>query len=274
LPALRTPWACPSCQFVESADGRYCRRCGEQRPSTAPRIDVLRRWWETLALLVLRPGQLTRNHSRGRRRRSVPPLSLFLAVNLVFFIGQAASGLSVLSMPLSAHLESQSYSGWAGSLVAQRMAARHLPAERYADRFDVQQPIWAQATVIAMVPLLALVSVAVVFGRRTPYGTHVVFALHFQAWMLLLVTALCLLLALALRAGAAVGWTPQGPAVELLLPATEVAAAAAYLHVACGRVFDLRGWQQVLTTLVLTATAVALLFLHRWAVFTLTAWTV
>ena len=97
-------WACPTCAARCDAAARHCSACGEQRLPLPGWRFSLARWRLTLRCLVLQPGRLTADHALGRRQPYVPPLSLFLAINVVFFVAQSLSGLSVLSIGLLAPL--------------------------------------------------------------------------------------------------------------------------------------------------------------------------
>ena len=43
------------------------------------------RVWQTLRLLVTRPGQLTREFIAGRHQQYLPPFRLYLVISLFFF---------------------------------------------------------------------------------------------------------------------------------------------------------------------------------------------
>lgn len=77
--------------------GAYCARCGQRHETL--RIPVHRfigrsftelfgldgRVWRTLGTLLFKPGVLTIEYLRGRRRRSLSPLRVYLASTLLFF---------------------------------------------------------------------------------------------------------------------------------------------------------------------------------------------
>jgi hypothetical protein len=269
-----SPWACPSCRFIESADGHYCRRCGEERLGATVPGALGRRWWRTLRLLVLQPGQLTRDHNRGRRKFLVPPLALFLALNLVFFIAQSLSGFSVLSVPLQAHLEGQPYSESARETLVQRLLVTGLGRERFEDRFDHQQQTLAKASVITMVPLWALVCAAVAYGRRERYGTHLAFGLHLYAFLLLFSSAFYAAMSAvmwSLSIAGIAGIDVAAPVIDTAAGTVVLVVTAGYLWLACGKVFGESTLPRAAAVLALSTAVVVLLFVHRFAVFVLTA---
>ena len=78
-------------------DGEYCPTCGQETRLQLPTARVFLReamgryvaldgrMWRTLAALLFRPGFLTREYYRGRRRRYIRPARLFLVLSLGLF---------------------------------------------------------------------------------------------------------------------------------------------------------------------------------------------
>jgi len=87
---------CKNCQT--EFEGDYCPACGQrdidlERPIWGLIGDVLKETFEldgraalTLKTLFLRPGALTQEFLAGRRRTYTPPLRLYLAISISFFI--------------------------------------------------------------------------------------------------------------------------------------------------------------------------------------------
>ena len=101
--ALDTPAAqhaehglCPNCGA--DVGGRFCANCGQPAHLHRSLIHVVEEFlhgithfdgkaWQTLPMLVFRPGTLTRDYIFGKRARYIPPVSLFLlVVFLMFFV--------------------------------------------------------------------------------------------------------------------------------------------------------------------------------------------
>lgn len=108
-PGVATPPAtCRNCGA--HAPGHYCSNCGQETRLALPTFPTFMReaagryvaldgrLWRTLASLVARPGFLTLEYLRGRRKRYIRPARLFLVLYLVLFavIGlvQPPTGLS------------------------------------------------------------------------------------------------------------------------------------------------------------------------------------
>ncbi len=268
-------WACPTCAARCDAAARHCSACGEQRLPLPGWRFSLARWRLTLRCLVLQPGRLTADHAQGRRQPYVPPLSLFLAINVVFFVAQSLSGLSVLSIGLNSHLQGQRYSALASDMVAQRLARRPLDRERFEDRFALQQQTLAKATAIVMAPLLALASWACFRRRGGATGrTHLVFALHFYAFVLLFLTVFFGLLAPLLGLLQHWGHVPAHADLDNFATAIEAVVIGSYFYLAAGRVFGAGRLWRLLAAVVLVFAVLWTLYLHRFAIFLATVWMV
>ena len=92
---------CRNCGAVpvpQTPPPHFCARCGQERTLHPPTLmEFLHEFvghyvalegplWRSLALLLGRPGRLTREYLEGRRRRYVLPLRLYLSASFLFFI--------------------------------------------------------------------------------------------------------------------------------------------------------------------------------------------
>lgn len=89
------PDTCRNCGA--HAPGHYCGNCGQEtrvllptfgtfmREAAGRYVSMDGRFWRTMAALVARPGYLTLEYLRGRRRRYIRPARLFLVLYLVLF---------------------------------------------------------------------------------------------------------------------------------------------------------------------------------------------
>lgn len=95
-PATRESVYCRNCDAY--ASDHYCPHCGQETNEHLPSARefvhefVLHyfaaegRLWRTLGALVLHPGRLTIEYLRGRKRKYVLPLRLYLTTSVVFFL--------------------------------------------------------------------------------------------------------------------------------------------------------------------------------------------
>lgn len=227
---MAEPGACLNCQqpFGQPRP-RYCPSCGQEsnvKPPTVGEfiqqfggsyIAVEGALWQSLKLLLLKPGQLTREYLEGRRRRYVLPLRLYLTISV----------LALLALRLGTHLEIRGEDGKplviadkmaenlgdfvvvdAGPYRAGRAQGRFycekLPGwicERLQRRLDLAPKALAAevrelperfvarfgSAMFFMVPLFALGLKLLYANRRMRYTEHLVYALHLHAfWFLAL----------------------------------------------------------------------------------------
>lgn len=97
------PVVCPNCQTVFS--GNFCAECGQNghihRSLAAIGHDIMHgvlhldgKLWNTLPLLVFKPGQLTRRFIAGERAKFVSPMSMFLFTVFAMFAVFQIVGIS------------------------------------------------------------------------------------------------------------------------------------------------------------------------------------
>jgi Protein of unknown function (DUF3667) len=177
--------------------GPYCAACGE--PRLEPGDLTLRHFlahalesfihvdgkiFRTVRTLLVQPGRLTADFCAGRRKPYVGPLQLFLATNLVFFLGHSFLHVAAFTTPLRFHSNSP-YAWLVRPMIDHRIAALGIAPVDYADRFDQAADTAAHSLVLALVPIFAL-GVAACYSRRgRPFLQHLVFALHFCTFLML-----------------------------------------------------------------------------------------
>jgi hypothetical protein len=203
------PLPCPSCGAREMKE--FCARCGERRlvaddhslrrfagEAFEAVTNLDSRVWRSFAALVLRPGQLSREHFRGVRQPYLGPLRIFLLCNLVFFLLQAVAPLPIFNVQLEYVLHHlggvlRSVPAPDGTTFGE-FAQRPDEFAPYAEEFGRVAGNLTRSLVIVMVPLFAALSFAVFGRRRRFYANHLVFALHIYAFVLVLFSAITLVL--------------------------------------------------------------------------------
>lgn len=97
------PTTCANCQTVFS--GNFCPECGQKghihRSLAAIGHDIMHgvlhldgKLWETLPLLTLKPGELTRRYIAGERAKFVSPMAMFLFTVFAMFAVFQMVGIS------------------------------------------------------------------------------------------------------------------------------------------------------------------------------------
>jgi hypothetical protein len=247
--AAALSWVCPSCG--SAATTRYCGNCGERSIAGAPPIEsgdaahepgrsFPGRLIASLRALASPPGQLTADWIRGQRVGYLTPLSLFLWINVAFFVIQSASGLGVLTWPLRAHLADDSIAWITTRLLAQHRPDMAVVTDAYTSLFNALESVHAKSLVIVMVPAFAAALGVLLIDRRHGFKDALTFATHFFAFSLIWLSALFPTVVIVTSLLAAIGFHfPAAHVLDLVISWLEAAVLAWYLYVALDTVFGL-----------------------------------
>ncbi len=202
---------------------RYCPDCGQETHIRPPRIgEFLQQFggayfstegalWRTFALLLLKPGELTRQYLAGRRRHYVLPLRLYLTVSLLALLLVRLVATSDLAIESPQHAApsrpSQAQIGLGPGRAGLKdgvFFCQDLPAwlcQRLKKRIDVDAKGMTDqlerfnerflgnlgGAMFVLLPIFALWLKLAYFNRRMRYTEHLVFALHLHAFWFLMV---------------------------------------------------------------------------------------
>ena len=230
------PTACLNCeQPFGLPRPRFCPACGQETNVKPPTLREFAQqfggayfategaMWRTLKLLLLKPGELTRQYLAGRRKHYVLPLRLYLTISV----------LALLAMRLGTNLEIKTDAGGSLKTVTPAEMAKELRdfdviqmgsrraglrqgvffcenlpdwlCHRLQRRLDLDPNAFALqvaelpdrvierfgSAMFLMVPMFALGLKLLYLNRRMRYTEHLVFALHLHAfWFLALMCTL------------------------------------------------------------------------------------
>jgi hypothetical protein len=274
-------WTCPTCK--QQISTQYCPDCGEHplrardltfrgflEQISAAWTSIDNRLLRSVRCLVTRPGKLTVAFLLGQRKAYTMPLQLFLAANLLFFAMQSLTGAKIFSTTLTSHLHHQDWSTLAGKLVTRHLDRKQTPLETYAPVFDQAVALNAKSLIILMVLPFTLLLPVIFYRSRCPFMGHVVFALHFYTFQLLLFCVVLVVLAVGVRLGSA-GLASSG--LDRLLSIIQLAVCSAYLYLATGKVYGTRGFMRVLKVVPLALAVAAIVLGYRFALFLITLYT-
>jgi hypothetical protein len=172
--------------------GAYCAECGQaQQDARVALGPVLKEFWDelfslngrlvrTLAVLLTRPGFLSREWKEGRRARYTSPLRIYLLASLVFFSVSFFLGLPIGSLSLDLGQFGTDLGNSSEALVNQLMATR-------------MQGFLTLGAALA-VPLLALWMQLQRHRSGLLYVDHLVFSVHLHSFALLVLTLAYVLL--------------------------------------------------------------------------------
>ena len=269
---------CPNCDT--ELHGNWCHLCGEKHLDREARglrpllgesftavTDLDGRLWRTLRALVLRPGFLSREYLAGRRRLWIGPASLFLLVNLVYFL---APPLSDFNLTLGDQIEYQPWGGWASNLVESRIAERGVSLESYAAQYAAESSHVAKSLILWHIPWIAAV-LALAVPRRFYFAEHLVVATHGFTFFL----ALALIFQWVIRPiiGVLMRWTDSAALAPVILQSMLgllFLAVFLYWSVSCGRVYGIGPFRSVLTGGVFAVGLAVGHLSYRWVQFIVT----
>lgn len=220
--------------------GAFCHACGQKRFVDSDRrfahllhqfvvsaTDLDGRIWRTLRALLLRPGLLGRDYIAGRRAHWLTPMTLFLAVNVAYFLAplhggdlalqfdqqvsgrlralaaDAGTSLSAAQRADNGQRHTRFSEPWIDARVQARDAAARAASQGqrgytyrdYRIAYDAKADDVSKALVMLHVPFAALALALLFAPLRHYFAEHVVVALHFVAFALL-----ALLIVVQLRA--------------------------------------------------------------------------
>jgi thiamine biosynthesis protein ThiS len=193
---LANLWSCPTCGT--QGLGKFCSNCGEKKSG---REDFslhhfLSRAFETFfdadskilqsfRMLFTRPGFLTAEYVRGRRKPYMHPLQLFFVCNVIYFLLQPLTTWSGLRTTLVIHTHSMRYSALATRMLQHRLATKGLSESEFTAAFNHVVDVQARSLVVLMVPAFALGVWVLEWRKRRLFGEHLLFALHFYSYWLI-----------------------------------------------------------------------------------------
>ncbi len=281
---MTEPARCANC--AEPLAGKFCFRCGEKR--VGPADHTLRRFVEhlfeafthadgkiflTLRSLLTRPGRLTADYLRGKRKPYIAPLQLFLICNLIFFLLHPLIGSNTLTTDLNTQLHYIWHHGIVESLVLPRLALRQVTVEVYAAAFDPAAITLAKSLVILVVPIFSLAVMALYWRQRRHYSAHLVFSLHFGAFWLLLISATMALTNLTVRLLRTADVFPSDTAVNRGIIGFSLVLMTVYLFRAGRAVYTAEAaWLTLGKAITLGITFNFSLQAYRFALFFITFW--
>lgn len=201
----------------EAAPGSFCPACG-QETAPAPRNlgEFLRgriaryvtregQLRQTVSRLLWQPGALTAEHLAGRRVRYLRPLQLYLMVSVIVFAAVQLFGLNLdlrfygergVHVLRSARPTAEGSQGAGLALSPVRIVQEYVdlpgvrrfaalsPQERFAFLRARRAP-YVSYFVLFLVPAFALALGVFYRRQQRPFADHLIFGLHGQAFLLL-----------------------------------------------------------------------------------------
>ena len=257
---------CPCCgeKALEAKDLTFMGLLGQMAQALT---SVDSRLLRSLRVLVTRPGVITNAYVVGPRKPYIGPFQLFLIVNVMFFAVQSFSGSPVFSTSLHSHMYEQDWSAFARTLVSHKLQTAHTTLATYAPVFDHAVDVNAKSLVILLVLPFTMLIVPLFASSRRPFVTHLVFALHLLAFLLL---CSCVLLLITAAEAALGGPGLRSPLVDWGLFAVLIVVIATYLYLATAVVYEAHGVVRVLKVALLAVVIAAAVPGYRFLILLVT----
>jgi hypothetical protein len=186
---------CLNCN--SALDGPFCGQCGQR---TAPPHPSLRELggeafaefsgWDgklasTLKLLVMRPGELTRQFLDGRRARFISPLRLYLSASLVFFLlaGRTPIKTKPVAPNVPVTVNEEARAKVLAVLAASPAPMRPLILQTVTNQTALVAGVMEALPkgLFALLPVFAAILMPFYRGRK--FTEHLYFAIHVHAFI-------------------------------------------------------------------------------------------
>jgi len=227
--------ACKNCGAT--TQGNYCQQCGQPTHLHVPSareflhefiahyVALEGKLWKTLALLVAKPGMLTREYIEGRRVRYLEPLRVYLTFSIIFFALFKFSDIALINL-------GESHPAAPVAVASDKPGQRTMVAgtpEHSAELNRSVRPVVTQLTsfnatlgqkvqhfldlprrtqeealtraffsytpyaIFALMPVFAFYLKVLYLGTGRRYGEHFLFGLHSNAFAFLMFSVILLL---------------------------------------------------------------------------------
>ena len=174
--------------------GKFCHVCGQKQLEPSERTlkyfvseflgsafllekNFLKNLWQVLA----KPGLLARHYVEGKRKRYMPPFSIFLLINFFFFI---YNPLTDFRLPLRDQFY-QPYGSLAKKMVDQKLKNENITIEAYEDEYWNESLKLTESLIILNVPITAFFLSMWFYRRKMFFADHFIFALFLYSFILL-----------------------------------------------------------------------------------------
>jgi hypothetical protein len=232
--------------------------------------------YRSLWYLVTRPGFLSVEQLRGSRVSYAKPLSLFISINVVYYISISMVGANTFTTPLAVQMNGNDYFGaFAAHEVVRAVEASGSDYATLERSFNERTNVLSKTLIFLFIPLYAALFHGLFHRRRRYFVEHAVVATHLWTFVLLVLAVVvpaiaCLLMwRYSLPTTAAALEANDGP-VSLFLQVV----VAGYLVLMLRRVY-LAAWAYCLAVALLIGWGFFhIVWLYRFVLFEITLHTI
>lgn len=198
--------------------GRYCNICGEKVIESSERtfltfLDNLLnaftfldgKFLKSLKLLVLRPGQLSRNIADGLRVPYMKMVSLFFVANFFYFLFPFFDSFNS-SLYSQTNLMGQ-HSVRAKAIVDKEVEKRQISMEEFQEKYQAQSTNLSKLLIVTLVLIMTVTFMIINYSKKNYFFDHLLISLEFYSFHLLVnMLMLPALILVFVKLAGAVGW--------------------------------------------------------------------
>lgn len=186
---------CKNC--TTSFSGKFCNNCGEKVVETkdftiahilGEAIGAVTNFdsklFQTLQLLFFYPGKLSTLYVSGIRVPYMKPFQLFLIANVIFFL--FLSDVDVFRTPAKWFFVETTEGIGVIEYVKHLETTRALSRAEIATLYDNKSENLAKGLIIFLIPFIAIIGLMLNWRKEWAFGKHVIFAIHFFTFVLLM----------------------------------------------------------------------------------------
>lgn len=274
---------CPSCG-ADTA-GKFCRVCGERRLGAEDRslrhyldivIDFLTHFdskgYRSLWLLIAKPGFLSEEQLRGSRINYAKPLSLFISINILYYLSAALIGVNTFSSPLAVQLKMNDYyPAFVSKQIEHRLQKDHVTYPVLEAKYNEKANVYSKTLIFFLIPIYALIFYPLFYVRKRFFVEHIVVATHFWAFtLLMLATVVPATVSLLWWSSDAQTTTQVVMQNDGLISAIVQGLVALYLALMLRRVYLVSHWICIAVALTISWSFFHILWFYRFLLFIFT----
>ncbi len=186
---------CVNCQ--QELKGKFCHHCGEKvittsdftiwslfKQATSFFTNFDSRLFRTLIPLVAKPGFLTNEFIRGKRKPYMPPFQIFIICNILFFI--FLSDADILRAPAKWFIV-EDFQIEKVNAIAER---KQISSEEVKVLFDAKTNNYAKGLIFLLLPVLGSIFHFLNYKKNFQFSKSVILATHHLSFFLVSVIVL------------------------------------------------------------------------------------
>jgi hypothetical protein len=208
---------CPNCDF--EVTGNFCANCGQKVTDLHPSLKTMfhdftsdlfafdSRFYRTLSPLIFKPGFLTSEFIQGRRARYVPPFRIYLFISFLLFLSLTLFNVQILKIGDSeTDVKTTPALEFGATEKPDSTQIKESPQETESEKENMTSRFFKNLEIAGkdpqrinnmvvdripqimffLVPFFALLIKLVYFRSDRIYLHHLVFSLHFHAFIFLI----------------------------------------------------------------------------------------